>query len=780
MITEADTCRKYVIPKIMSANWKDEQISEQKTFTNGKIIVTSRGVFRKERKRADYLLKYTSDMPIAVIEAKAAYKKAIDGMEQAKEYAEILDLKFAYSTNGLEIEEYDFITGKQKSLKEFPSPAELWDRLSHYENFNLSKSNVLLQPLNRDLRNPDRTIKISRYYQNIAINRAIKAVINNKKRILITMATGTGKTFVAFQIIWKLWKTKTKKKILFLADRDVLIEQAKDKTFTPFGDAVFRIEKRTISKSRDIYFALYQAMAGDKYREGLYKQYPRDFFDLIVIDECHRGSVSEQSSWRKILDWFNSAVQIGLTATPKRDESVDTYEYYGNPVYTYSLKNGIDDGFLAPYRVYRVVTDVDASGWMPKKNQVDRYKNLIPERLYGTEDFGRLLVMMSRNETVGNHLTNFMKEHGRWNKTIVFCVDQEEAGYLTKIINNLNSDLNETHYCTRITSSEGALGKKFLSKFQDSSEIVPVVVTTAKLLTTGVDVPNVRNIVIYKPIESMVEFKQIIGRGTRLSEEQNKYFFNIIDYTGSATRLFADPDFDGTPELIAETEIDDSGNEINSTEILSEADLNDKSGVDSLKNDSEGKIKKFYVDNEPVNVIYEYVSNLDTNGTKLTVVEFIDKSKEKIQKLISDTTELKNIWINKESREELLNHLNDEGIRLEDLIDATQQDEADPFDLLVHLAFNKPIKTRKDRAINVRKKYKEFFDKFDTKAKEIIEIILHKYCEFGIQEISPHILEIPEIEFYGKPIEIAEDIFGGIDNFHNSLSELQRLIYTET
>ncbi|MFA0834137.1 MAG: EcoAI/FtnUII family type I restriction enzme subunit R [Methanobacterium formicicum] len=780
MITEADTCRKYVIPKIMSAGWKDEQISEQKTFTNGKIIVTSRGVFRKERKRADYLLKYTYDVPIAVIEAKAAYKKAIDGMEQAKEYAEILDLKFAYSTNGLEIEEYDFIRGKQRTLTDFPSPEELWERLSLTENFNSENSEIYLQPLNRDLRNPDRTIKLSRYYQDISINRAIKAVINNKKRILITMATGTGKTFVAFQIIWKLWKTKTKKKILFLADRDVLIEQAKDKTFTPFGDAVFRIEKRTISKSRDIYFSLYQAMAGDREREGLYKKYPRDFFDLIVIDECHRGSVSEQSSWRKILDWFSSAVQIGLTATPKRDESADTYEYYGNPVYTYSLKDGIEDGFLAPYRVYRVITDVDASGWIPKKNQVDRYKNLIPEKLYQTKDFGRIIAMRSRNETIAHHLTNFMKEHGRWNKTIIFCVDQEEAGHMTKIINNLNSDLNETHYCVRITSNEGDLGKKFLSKFQDSSEKIPVVVTTSKLLTTGVDVPNVRNIVIFKPIESMVEFKQIIGRGTRLSEEQNKYFFNIIDYTGSATRLFADPDFDGTPELIAETEIDAEGDVLNITEIKSEIDLNDKSGAYSLQNDSEGEIKKFYVDDQPVSVIYEYVSNLDTNGSKLTVVEFIDKSREKIKKLISDPTELKNIWINQESREELLNHLQNEGISLQELIEATQQDDADPFDLIIHLAFNKPIKTRKERASYVKKKYKRFFNEFDTKAREIIEIILHKYCEFGIQEVTPHILEIPEIEFYGKPIEIAENYFGGIDNFHNSLSELQKLIYSES
>lgn len=778
MITEADTCRKYVLPKLIDAGWSDDQISEQKTFTKGRIIVAGKGIFRKERKRADYLLRYTSDMPIAVVEAKSLYKGSADGLEQAKEYAEILDLKFAYSTNGTSIEEFDFTTGKQSTLNEFPSPIELWNRLLKYEKLDESLTTKYLEPLNRDLRNTDRTIKIPRYYQEIAINRAVKNVLQGKKRILLTMATGTGKTFVAFQIIWKLWKTKQKRKILFLADRDVLIEQAKDKTFTPFGDAVYRIENGKISKSREIYFSLYQAMSGDKYREGIYKEYPRDFFDLIVIDECHRGSAKETSSWKKILKYFNTATQIGLTATPKRDDNIDTYEYYGNPIYTYSLKNGIEDGFLAPYRVYRIITNVDAAGWRPSKGQLDRYKRLIPEGIYGTKDFGRLIVMMSRNEAVANHLTNFLKKHGRWDKTMVFCVDQEEAEYIKKLISNLNSDLNEPNYVKRITSIEGSIGKKYLSLFQETDSKIPVVVTTSKLLTTGVDAPTTKNVVLFKPIESMVEFKQIIGRGTRICEEENKYFFNILDYTGSATRLFADPDFDGIPEFIEENTINDAGDVELTKELKKEVEIKDiPIGKESLQDDSAGSIRKYYVDNELVKVVYEYRSDLDSMGKKLSIVEFIDMSKEKIKELVPDESKLKKIWVEQESREKLVDMLKQSGISMEDLSEATQLDDADSFDILVHLAFNKPLKTRKQRVEDLKRKHKSFFEQFEGKANEIIEIIVHKYSEFGIQEVSPKILETPELEYYGKPVEIAEGIFGGIDKFQKVLVDLQELIY---
>ena len=499
MTNEADTCRKYVLPKIYAAGWDDDQISEQKTFTDGRIVVVGNKGTRKKKKRADYLLKYRKDFTIAVVEAKSAYKKPGDGLQQAKEYAEILGLKFAYSTNGKSIVEHDYLTGMDTDLDSFPPPDELWSRLSQSENITPDISQRLLVPCNIL---PDKT---PRYYQEIAINRAVKAILQGKKRVLLTLATGTGKTFISYQIIWKLWNTRWNKtgeyrrpKVLYLADRSVLIDDPKDKTFASLGDARWKIQREAV-KSRDIYFSTYQSIAEDKSRPGLFKQYSKDFFDLIIVDECHRGSARDESNWREILEYFEPAYQIGMTATPLRIDNRDTYRYFGNPIYTYSLRQGIEDGFLAPYRVHRIISTVDAAGWRPTKGEIDKYGREIPDDVYGTKDFERVVSLKVRTEAVAKHLTEFLMRTDRFAKTIVFCVDQEHAGNMRKALNNLNADLVQQYpnYVSRVVSDEGDVGRGHLDKFMEIETKTPVILTSSQLLTTGIDAPMCKNIVLF-------------------------------------------------------------------------------------------------------------------------------------------------------------------------------------------------------------------------------------------------------------------------------------------
>jgi type I restriction enzyme, R subunit len=452
--TEADTCRKYVLPKLYAAGWTDDQISEQRYFTDGRIVIAGTKVRRRPQKRADYLLRYSRDFPLAVVEAKAAYKKPAAGFQQAKEYAEILGLKFAYATNGQGIIEHDFLTGRDNELGTFPAPGELWNRLRTKEGISDEIASRLLTPYYRQ---PGKT---PRYYQDIAINRAVQAILQGKRRVLLTLATGTGKTVVAFQICWKLWNSRWNRtgeyrrpRILYLADRNVLVDVPKDQTFVPFGDARWKIEGEAI-KSREMYFSTYQAIAKDERRPGLYREYPADFFDLIIVDECHRGSASDESNWRDILEYFEPAYQLGMTATPLREDNRDTYKYFGNPLYIYSLRQGIDDGFLAPYRVHRIVTTADAAGWRPGKGELDRYGREIPDAEYGTRDFERTVSLKARTEAIARNVTDFLKRTDRWGKTIVFCVDQEHAEDMRKALNNLNADLaqKQPSYVVRITS----------------------------------------------------------------------------------------------------------------------------------------------------------------------------------------------------------------------------------------------------------------------------------------------------------------------------------------
>src|SRR6059058_2905332 len=568
MPTEADTCRKLVVPKLQGAGWDNEpySIAEQRTITDGRIVPVGKSFVRRPPKRVDYILRYRRDFPLAVVEAKPEYKTAADGLQQAKQYAEMLGLKFAYASNGPEILEFDYFTGKETKIESYPAPEPLWQRFRKGESLkDDTQVQQLLTPINFALKQGER------YYQQIAINRAVEAIVTGKRRALLTMATGTGKTPVAFQICWKLWNARWNRsgehrrpKILYLADRNILVDDPKDKIFAQFGDARAKIEHGNAIKSREIYFAIYQALAEDERRPGLYKEYAPDFFDLIIIDECHRGSAREESNWREILKYFEPAYQLGMTATPLRDETRDTYLYFGNPIYQYSLRQGIEDGFLAPYRVHRVITQWDAAGWRPSIDDIDRYGRRIPDEVYGTPDFERKVALLKRTEAIAKHLTDFLNKTDRFAKTIVFCVDQEHASEMRAALNNLNADLVGhprpsdgrgaggeggpfPDYVCRVTADEGDIGRGHMQRFQDVETRTPVILTTSQLLATGLDAPTCHNIVLVRLVNSMVEFKQIIGRGTRVRDDYGKLWFNILDYTGTATRNFADPLFDGDP-----------------------------------------------------------------------------------------------------------------------------------------------------------------------------------------------------------------------------------------
>jgi type I restriction enzyme R subunit len=559
-MNEADTCRKLIVPKLQAAGWETEphSIAEQRTVTDGRIVPAGKGFIRRPPKRVDYLLRYTRDFPLAVIEAKADYKLASDGLQQAKDYATMLGLKFAYATNGQEIVEFDFLTGLERSRADYPAPNDLWGRYRAATRLSDPQASQLLTPFNHVVG------KGERYYQQIAVNRVVEAMLTGRRRLLVTMATGTGKTAVAFQICWKLWTGRWNRtgehrrpRILYLADRNILIDQPKDGLFAEFGDARCKIESGEVVKSREMYFGIYQALAEDERREGLFRSFPSDFFDLVIVDECHRGSARDESSWRVVLEHFQPAVQLGMTATPLREETRDTYLYFGDPIYQYSLRQGIDDGFLAPYRVHRVVTEWDAAGWRPSKDELDRYGRSIPDDEYHTRDFERLVALRARTETIARHLTQFLNKTDRFAKTIVFCVDQEHASEMRTALSNLNSDLLEQNpdYICRVTADEGDIGRGHLDRFQDVETKVPAILTTSQLLTTGVDAPTCKNVVLARVVGSMTEFKQMIGRGTRVRDDYGKLWFNIIDYTGSATRLFADPAFDGDPVRLTEEEI---------------------------------------------------------------------------------------------------------------------------------------------------------------------------------------------------------------------------------
>lgn len=793
-LDEEQTRNQHITPMVKSAGWNDSphEYDEEHYFTDGRIKIVKSRTVRGERRFADYLLRYRHNFPIAVVEAKQYSDEAGRGLQQAKDYAEVLGVPFAYATNGRGVIEFDALTGRENERSNLPSPEELFDRYQANEGLSDDDAEQLLTPYKafEDL--------TPRYYQRTAINQAVKEILQGNKRVLLTMATGTGKTLVAFQICWKLWRSgwnqandpARKPKILYIADREDLVDTPKAKRFAPFGEARHKIERGNVVKSREMYFALYQAIADDERREGIYRQYDPDFFDLIVVDECHRGSAHAESTWRNILEYFDGAHQLGMTATPRREANRDTYKYFGNPTYEYSLKQGIEDGFLAPYRTHRVITDADAFNWRPEPGQEDRYGRAIPEGEYGTKDFERKLALKPRTEAIAQHLTDYLKRTNRFAKTIVFCVDQEHALHMKRAINNLNTDLTQEYpnYGCRVTSDEGDVGKQHLSEFKDVESQTPVVVTTSKMLTTGVNVPTCENIVIARVVGTMPEFKQIIGRGTRVREEYGKLSFTILDYTGSATEHFADPAFDGYPEYITEETMEDDGSVETSTtrEVNEEGNLGEEVDGDSMHGEEdEGEEeedftpRKYYVDEGHVEVVAETVYRYDRDGNPLDTEHIKDYTGEEVQTLYADSDALREEWADPESRSEIVQKLEDRGIDIGELMEEVGHPDADPFDLLCHLAYNKPLRTRRERAKRLRQNKEDFFDKYSDDALEIIDELLEKYTTHGPEQlVMPDVLKIPPLKNRGSVSEITER-FGGADRFRQAFQRLQSLLYAE-
>lgn len=777
MATEADTCRKYVLPKLYAAGWNDDQINEQRSFTDGRIMVAGTKVWRRPQKRADYILRYRTDFMLAVVEAKALHKNPGDGLQQAKNYAHALDLKFAYATNGHSIIEHDFLTGKETNLDNFPKPDDLWKRL--HATMGLKEEDQEQRFLAPTLPVPGKPL---RYYQEVAINHVVRAILTGQRRALVNMATGTGKTDVAFHICWKLWSTRWNRsgeprrpRMLFLSDRSILVDDPKDKQFAPFGDARWKIQGE-VSKSREMYFATYQAIAKDERRPGLYQDYSPEFFDLIIVDECHRGSAREESNWREILEYFEPAYQFGMTATPLREENRDTYNYFGRPVYSYSLREGIDDGFLAPYRVHRIVTGVDATGWRPSKGELDRYGRVIPDEEYQTADFERIVALRARTQAIAKHIGAFLKSTDPYAKTIVFCVDQEHADEMRQAINNECAELAQKHpdYAVRVVSDEGDVGRGHLSRFQELEKITPVVVTTSKLLTTGVDAPTCKNIAIARIINSMTEFKQIIGRGTRVRADYGKLWFSILDYTGSATRLFADPDFDGDPiDPPTETPID---RPIPPSELPPGPP--GPPGPLPLE-PPEPALRKLYVDGGVVEIAAHVVYEMDANGKKLRVVKFVDYASENVRSLWTSAADLRAHWSNAKERGAIIESLEERGITIDQLAENVGQPGADPFDLLCYVAFNAPLRTRRERAERLRKGRVDFWENFKPEARAILEEILEKYIEHGTTQFKvPDILKVHPISVHGNVLEIATK-FGGPEQLRAAIESMQNLLYAE-
>lgn len=799
--TEADTCREFVTPGLVAAGWGEHpySIGEQRTFTQGRITVAGGKVRHGKQKRADYLLYYRRDFPIAVVEAKELSTSAQNGVQQAREYAEILGLKFAYATNGQEIIEIDYITGLERRVERYPTPEELFARLTSATRMPESAKQHLLEPFNLI------SNKVPRYYQQIAINRVVEAILLGEKRVLVTLATGTGKTCVAFQVCWKLWNSRwnqkgeyRRPKILFLADRNILVDDPMAKMFAPFGDARHKVSGGNISQGRDMYFGIYQALSTAT--EDVFRQYRPDFFDLIIIDECHRGSSRDDSSWRAVLEYFSPAVQFGMTATPLREESRDTYEYFGNPVYTYSLRQGIEDGFLAPYRVHRVITTVDAAGWRPSKNEVDRYGRPIPDDEYQTRDFERVVALRARTQAMARHLTDFMKGD-KFAKTVVFCVDQEHAAEMRQELININSDLVRQYpdYVCRVTADEGEIGLGHLAHFQDIDKRTPVILTTSQLLTTGVDAVMVKNVVLARVVGSRSEFKQIVGRGTRLNVEYGKEYFNIIDFTGTATSHFADPDFDGEPTRVDEVTIDENGIVVGEASIPVDMESDDtpifedssppydpngslepgRDGDAALTPDRSGEPRKLYVDGGPVEIIGHLVYDLDADGKKLQVVSYTEYSGRVIRTMYPTREAFASAWAIPDTREAVLHELQQRGISLEDLSDDGVGKDTDPFDLLCHVAWNAPLMSRKERAEAVRQKAPNLFAQYSDTAREVLSLLLDRYIERGIFQFNSlsDLMKVQPFDRYGTPSEIASRHFGSVQEMRNAVSRLQTALY---
>lgn len=790
-MTEQDIRTKYITPAILSAGWdRDLQMREEVSFTNGKVIVRRKTVKRGEKKRADYVLYWKPNIPIAIVEAKDNKHSVGDGMEQALEYAEILDIPFVFTSNGDGFMFYDKTAQEGKvqtelTLDKFPSPDELWHKYKLFKNIDDEADKIVSQEYYFNPNNNRRP----RYYQCNAVNRTIEAIANGQNRILLVMATGTGKTYTAFQIIYRLWKAKSKKRILFLADRNVLVDDPMRKDFKFFNAdtnnrKMIKIKNRDANKAYEMYFAIYQGVTGKEGFSDTYKDFSPDFFDLIVVDECHRGSAKDNSAWRKILEYFKNATQIGMTATPKETKDTSNIEYFGEPIYTYSLKQGIEDGFLAPYKVIRVGIDKDLEGYRPTKGKTDKYGYEIEDREYNVKDYDRNLVLEQRTELVAKRVTEFLKKNNsRFAKTIFFCVDQNHAQRMAQALRNENADLVNQNYKYVMQMTSDSEGVEELDNFMNPEETYPVLVTTSKLLTTGVDVDTCKFIILDSNINSMTEFKQIIGRGTRINEEHDKLYFTIIDFR-NVTKLFADKDFDGEPVKIKETDgeipLEDTEeipveDEPNTDTPENEDEKDTPSDVSFDPNDDNDKTKrtKYFVDDVPVSIINERVQYLDANG-KLITESLVDYTKKNIRKEYATLDEFLQKWNSADKKTAIIKELEEKGIFFDELQEEVSKD-LDPFDLICHIAFDMPPLTRKERANNVKKR--NYFGKYNDVARQVLEALLDKYANEGLKNIeSIEILKVPDMARFGTLVEIIKS-FGNKDKFMEAITELERELY---
>jgi len=781
-LSERDICTKFITPAIVAAGWDIQtQMREEVYFTKGQVIVRGKTIKRGEAQRADYALSYKPNIPIAVIEAKDNNHSVGDGMQQALDYAETLDVPFAFSSNGDAFLAHDrtgtaAIVEQELPLDAFPSPAELWERYCQWKGFSEPQRNVVTQDYHADASG-----KTPRYYQQIAVNRTIEAIANGQDRILLVMATGTGKTYTVFQTIWRLWKSGAKKRILFLVDRNILADQTRINDFKPFGSAMTKITKRTVDKSYEIYLALYQAVSGTEEVQNIYKQFSREFFDLIVVDECHRGSAAEDSAWREILEYFESATQIGLTATPKETKYVSNIHYFGQPIYTYSLRQGIQDGFLAPYKVVRIDIDKDLVGWRPEAGKKDKHGFVIEDRVYNQKDFDRTMVLERRTELVAQKVTEFLKGTNRYDKTIIFCEDIDHAERMRKALVNANGDLTADNrkYVMRITG-DNEEGKRELDNFIDPESISPVVVTTSRLMSTGVDAQTCKLIVLDRGIQSMTEFKQIIGRGTRINEDYDKFFFTIMDFR-KATELFADKDFDGKPVQIYEPGPDDSPvppddepDTSDEEEPNGEGDAEDgESGGGIIVDPPPGGRIKYYVDDVEVKVVAERVQYYGPNG-KLITESLADYTKKAVQKDYASLDEFLARWSAAEQKQAIVEELEEHGLLLEALRETVGKDY-EPFDLICHVAFDRPPLTRRERAQKARKQ--DYFAKYGEQARDVLDALLNKYADVGLKAIEDmDVLRVQPFDQFGTPVEIIR-MFGGKEKYLEALREMQSLLY---
>lgn len=786
-LSERDICTKYITPAITTAGWDlHSQIREEVSFTKGRVIVRGKLHARGEQKRADYILYYKSNIPVAVIEAKENGHSVGAGMQQALNYAETLGVPFVFSSNGDAFLMHDRTGLAEKveqvlALDAFPSPTELWSRYCQWKGLDTTEVRHTVEMPYYD----DGSGRAPRYYQASAINNTVEAVAKGQQRILLVMATGTGKTYTAFQIIWRLWKSGTKKRILFLADRNILVDQTKNNDFKPFGAAMTKISKRQIDKSYEIYLSLYQAVTGSEEEQNIYKQFSPDFFDLIVIDECHRGSAAEDSAWREILAYFSSATHVGLTATPKETKDVSSIVYFGDPVYSYTLKQGIEDGFLAPYKVVRIDIDRDVQGWRPSKGQVDDKGQPIEDRVYNQIDMDRTLILKQRTELVAKKITEFLSATDPYAKTIVFCDDIDHAERMRQALVNLNPErVKESRkYVMRITGDE-IEGKAELDNFINPEERYPVIATTSKLMTTGVDAQTCKLVVLDQHIKSMTEFKQMIGRGTRINEDYGKFWFTIMDFK-KATELFADPAFDGEPVIIYEPKGDEPPvppeNDPDDVVIGEDGKPIPPGGTDTGTTTGEpgddgepgpGRVK-YVLGDVTVYVVAERVQYYGPEG-KLITESLKDYTRQTVRKDYSSLDDFLRRWDKTERKAAILRELEEHGVLLEPLAEEVGQ-HFDAFDLICHVAFDQPPLTRRERADNVKKR--NYFAKYGDQARKVLETLLEKYADTGIENIEDiKILTLDPFKNMGTASELVA-AFGGKQGYTTALHELEKHLY---